>query len=56
MKFFEVLGKILLGIIIVICGLITAVLVSPFIVLFILIDLPVCLVEEFLNDKKYIEE
>ena len=45
MKFFEVLGKILLGIVIALGGLVTAVLVSPFVVLFVLIDLPICLVE-----------
>jgi hypothetical protein len=45
MKFFEILGKILLGIVIALGGLITAVLVSPFVVLFVLIDLPICLVE-----------
>ena len=45
MKFFEVLGKILLGIVIALGGLITAVVISPFVVLFVLIDLPICLVE-----------
>ena len=45
MKFFEVLGKVLLGIVIVLAGLITAVAISPFVVLFVLIDLPICLVE-----------
>ena len=45
MKFFEILGKILLGIVIALGGLITAVLISPFVVLFVLIDLPICFVE-----------
>ena len=51
MKFFEVLGKILLGIVIALGGLITAVLISPFVVLFILIDLPICLVEGVFEDN-----
>lgn len=50
MKFFETLGKILLGVLLSLFGIIVAVLILPLVIICTLIEIPVSLVQSTLFD------